>query len=103
MRQALALLLSQAFLLSQALSLLPGLAVNTGEARQPGPNRAGGGIQSVLPPDWKLLPPEPDWTGKRLTSPDGRAWLAVYEARAQTSIPAYMDTIARAGGERISY
>jgi hypothetical protein len=103
MRLALAVLLSPAFLLAESLSLLLGLPLDTAHARQHGTNPATGGIQSALPADWKLLPPEPDWTGKRLTSPDGRAWLAVYEARAQSSIPAYMDTIARAGGEKITY
>jgi serine/threonine-protein kinase len=87
-----------------ALGLLLGLCLNPADARRRGAHRVvSGGIASVLPADWTLLPPEPDWTGKRLASHDGRAWLAVYEARAQGSIPAYMDAVARVEGERNTY
>jgi len=87
-----------------ALGLLLSLSCNPADARRHRTNRVtAGGIAAVLPADWKLLPPEPNWTGKRLGSPDGRAWLAVYESPARESIPDYMNTVARAEGERITY
>jgi serine/threonine-protein kinase len=93
-----------ALAISLALGLLLSLCLNPADARRRGAHRVGsGGIASVLPADWKLLPREPNWTGKRLASPDGRAWLAVYEAPARDSIAAYMDTVARVEGERITY
>src|SRR4029453_3229017 len=36
----------------------------------------------MVPPNWQLQPPDPNWGGKRFLSPDGSSWLAVYIGRA---------------------
>jgi hypothetical protein len=48
-----------------------------------GPQRYG--IASIVPPDWKLQPPDANWRGKRFVSPDESSWLAVYNAPADVS------------------
>jgi len=62
-----------------------------------------GGMSSVVPADWTLQPPDPNWAGKRLTSPDGNAWLAVHEAAADRNVAAAMQAVAVADGEKVTY
>lgn len=61
------------------------------------------GIASIVPPDWRLHPPDPNWRGKRFASPDGDAWLTVYNAPADVSTGEHMKWVATAPGERITY
>jgi serine/threonine-protein kinase len=69
-----------------------------------GARRAGRGDGSVIPPDWQLAAPDPNWNGKRFLSPDGASWFAAYTAPAeQAAIAAHMKTVAFADGETITY
>jgi hypothetical protein len=61
------------------------------------------GIASIVPPDWKLQPPDATWRGKRFVSPDGDAWLVVYNAPADVSPGEHMKWVASAPGEKITY
>lgn len=85
------------------LGLLLGLTLTSAEAQRPGSRAEREGLSSILPPDWKLQPPDPNWRGKRLTSPDGSGWLAVYEAPADKSVADHMKAVAFAEGERVTY
>ena len=38
----------------------------------------------MVPPNWQLQPPDPNWKGKRFLSPDDTSWLAVYSFPAAT-------------------
>ena len=84
------------------LALLFAMTLTPAEA-QPGSRADREGLSSILPPDWKLQPPDPSWRGKRLTSPDGSGWLAVYEAPADKRVADHMNAVAFAEGERITY
>jgi hypothetical protein len=70
---------------------------------QPPAGNVRGGIASVLPADWILAPRDPNWAGKRLTSPDGSAWLAVYETLADKNVAGFMDAVAFAQGDKVTY
>ena len=35
-----------------------------------------------VPRDWQLMPPDPNWQGRRYMAPDGDAWLAFYATNA---------------------
>jgi hypothetical protein len=86
------------------LGLLFGLTLTSAAAQRSDASRAEReGLSSVLPPGWTLQPPDPDWRGKRLISPDRRGWLAVYEAPADRSVADHMKAVASAEGERITY
>jgi hypothetical protein len=61
------------------------------------------GIASIVPPDWKLQPPDATWRGKRFVSPDGSSWLVVYNAPADISPAEHMRWVESAPGERITY
>jgi serine/threonine-protein kinase len=71
------------------------------EPRSTDPQRQG--IAAALPPDWIVQPPDPKWHGKRLTSPNGSASLAVSEDLAGKDIGAYMRSFAERDGERVTY
>jgi hypothetical protein len=71
------------------------------EPRSTDPQRQG--IAAVVPPDWIVQPPDPNWHGKRLTSPDGGASLAVSEELAGKDVGAYMRSFAERDGERVTY
>jgi len=83
------------------LALALTLTAADAQTRSSDPQRQG--IPAVLPPDWILQPPDPNWHGKRLTSPDGRASLAISEDLASTDIAAYMRSVAERDGERVTY
>jgi len=58
----------------------------------------------MVPPNWQLQPPDPNWKGKRFLSPDGSAWLAAYSFPTATeSIATHMQSIAFAEGETLRY
>jgi len=58
----------------------------------------------LVPPDWRLEPPDPNWNGKRFTSPDGAAWFATYAAPADGEpLAAHMKAVTFADGEEITY
>ena len=61
---------------------------------------ATGETAEFVPPGWTLQAPNPQWTGKRFVSPDGRAWFAAYSSEvAQEPVPAHMRAIAFVDGE----
>jgi hypothetical protein len=61
-------------------------------------------LAAVVPPGWQLQPPEPNWQGKRFTSPDGAAWLAVYKAPADVAVAEHMKSVAfPSDGETLTY
>ena len=37
---------------------------------------------NIVPRDWQLQPPDPNWQGRRYLAPDGSAWLALYSTNA---------------------
>jgi serine/threonine-protein kinase len=88
-------------ILLAALLLVSTLPTANAQGAEPGNVR--GGIASVLPADWTLEPRDPNWSGKRFVSPDRRAWLAIYEARADGDTKGFMDSVAFAHGERVTY
>jgi hypothetical protein len=61
------------------------------------------GAATVVPADWRELPPDERWRGTRFVSPDGSSWLAVYAAPKIGSIQAHMDATIRVDGETITY
>src|SRR3974390_2218410 len=61
---------------------------------------ATGETAEFVPPGWTPQAPDPQWTGKRVVSPDGRAWFAAYSTEvAQEPVPAHMRAIAFVDGE----
>jgi hypothetical protein len=71
------------------------------QTRSNDPQRQG--IPAVVPPDWVLQPTDPNGHRKHLTSPDGSASLTVLEDRADTNLAAYMRSVAKRDGERVTY
>jgi len=61
------------------------------------------GAATVVPTDWRELPPDARWQGTRFVSPDGASWLAIYAAPKTGSIEAHMDATTHVDGERITY
>ena len=58
----------------------------------------------IVPPNWQLQPPDPNWKGKRFLSPDGASWLAVYAfPTAKEPIATHMQSVAFAEGETVTY
>jgi serine/threonine-protein kinase len=58
----------------------------------------------IVPPNWQLQPPDPNWKGKRFLSPDGTSWLAVYSFPTATEpITRHMQSVAFAEGETLTY
>ena len=61
-------------------------------------------LAAVVPPGWKLQPPESNWEGKRFLSPDGAASLALYKAPAGGPVADHMKSVAFAcDGETLTY
>ena len=59
-----------------------------------------GETAEFVPSGWTLQAPNPQWTGKRFVSPDGRACFAAYSSEvAQEPVPAHMRAIAFVDGE----
>src|SRR5215471_17556256 len=58
----------------------------------------------LVPDDWQLQPPDPNWRGKRFLSPDGAGWFAIYTTSTQQEpIAAHMKAIAFVEGEEITH
>src|SRR6185503_7656948 len=60
-------------------------------------------LAALIPPDWQLQPPDPNWNGKRFLSPDGASWFAAYRTPA-TDAPAaeHMKSVIFAQDETIT-
>lgn len=57
----------------------------------------------LVPRDWQLQPPDPNWQGRRYVAPDGSAWLALYSANAANDATARFKAVAFADGEDVTY
>jgi serine/threonine-protein kinase len=57
----------------------------------------------LVPRDWQLLPPDPNWQGRRYMAPDGNAWLAFYATNAANDATARFRAVAFADGEDVTY
>jgi serine/threonine-protein kinase len=63
-----------------------------------------GDVGDLVPADWKLQPPDPNWKGKRFVSPDGASWFAAYPTPVgQETIAAHMKAVAFVDGETVAY
>ena len=61
-------------------------------------------LATVVPSNWRLESPNPNWDGKRFLSPDGTSWLALYRSPAQDEpIADHMRNIVFAKDEIITY
>ena len=56
-----------------------------------------------VPRDWQLMPPDPNWQGRRYMAPDGNAWLAFYATNASNDTQARFKAVAFADGEDVTY
>lgn len=57
----------------------------------------------LIPPDWQLVPPDPNWQGRRYMAPDGNAWLALYSTNAANDAQTRFKAVAFADGENLTY
>ncbi len=57
----------------------------------------------IVPRDWQLQPPDPNWQGRRYLAPDGNAWLALYSVNAANDASARFKAVAFAEGEEVTY
>ena len=57
----------------------------------------------LVPRDWQLMPPDPNWQGRRYMAPDGNAWLAFYATNAGNDATARFKAVAFADGEDVTY
>ena len=57
----------------------------------------------LVPRDWQLMPPDPNWQGRRYMAPDGNAWLAFYATNASNDATARFKAVAFADGEDVTY
>ena len=67
---------------------------------------APGRIESpaqLVPRDWQLQPPDPNWQGRRYLAPDGSAWLALYSTNAANDASARFKVVAFVDGEEVTY
>jgi hypothetical protein len=61
-------------------------------------------MRALIPPDWRLEPPNPDWEGHRFVSPRGDAWLEIYgRPTNQEPREQYLKTMAFGEGEELTY
>ena len=68
------------------------------------PRRETATPSDIVPPNWQLQAPDPNWKGKRFLSPDGASWLAVYAfPTAKEPIATHMQSVAFAEGETVTY
>lgn len=85
------------------VGLMIAFMVTSADARRRGHSYERHGIASVVPSEWTLQPPDPNWRGKRFVSPEGDAWLALYKTPADKSVAAHMKAVAFVDGEEITY
>ena len=57
----------------------------------------------IVPRDWQLQPPDPNWQGRRYVAPEGSAWLALYSSNASNDATARFKAVAFADGEEVTY
>src|SRR2546421_313166 len=57
----------------------------------------------IVPRDWQLQPPDPNWQGRRYVAPDGNAWLALYSTNAANDATARFKAVAVAAREEMTY
>jgi hypothetical protein len=58
----------------------------------------------MIPPDWQLQPPDPNWKGKRYVAPDGVTSVAFYSTLAeQEPVRAQKKAFAYVDGEELTY
>ena len=57
----------------------------------------------LVPRDWQLLPPDPNWQGRRYMAPQGDAWLAFYATNAANDAQARFKAVAFGDGENVTY
>ena len=60
-------------------------------------------ISQIVPRDWQLQPPDPNWQGRRYVAPDGNAWLALYSTNAANDAAARFKAVAFVDGEEVTY
>ena len=65
--------------------------------------RGRGTQASMIPRDWQLQPPDPNWNGRRYVAPDGAAWIALYASNAANDAAARFKAVAFADGEEVTY
>ena len=58
---------------------------------------------AMIPRDWQLQPPDPNWNGRRYVAPDGAAWIALYASNAANDAAARFKAVAFADGEEVTY
>ena len=73
----------------------PGMGVRSGRARVD--------PVQLVPRDWQLMAPDPNWQGRRYMSPQGDAWLAFYATNAANDAQARLKAVAFADGEEVTY
>ena len=60
-------------------------------------------LAALVPRDWQLQPPDPNWDGKRFLSPDGASWFAAYRTpAADTPAAEHMKRVIFAPDETIT-
>ena len=69
------------------------------DERAPRRGRVAVPLAALIPPDWQLQPPDPNWNGKRFLSPDGASWFAVYKTAANRPVSEHMKAIAFASDD----
>jgi hypothetical protein len=86
------------------LAVLLALGVNTATAVEPRIAGSDSDFRSIVPADWRLLPPDPNRRERRFVSPTGDAWLALSATPAENqSIQTHMDEVRSGNDERITY
>lgn len=61
-------------------------------------------VASLLPPEWRLMPADPNWKGRRYVSPNGSAWVAFYATQVgEQTIAAHMQAVAFVEGEQVTF
>lgn len=66
--------------------------------------REGADPADMVPPNWQLQSPNPNWKGNRFLSPDGSSWLTVYASLTTTEpIASHMQSVAFAESETVTY
>jgi hypothetical protein len=66
--------------------------------------RAEEDVARLLPPEWRLMPEDPNWKGRRYVSPDGAAWVAFYATQVgEQTVAAHMQAVAFVEGEQITF
>jgi hypothetical protein len=71
-------------------------------ANRPDP-RSAPSLAQLIPRDWVQQKPDPSWSGKRFTSPDGSASVAIFTAPVdQANVAPFMKNFAFGDGEKIT-